>query len=339
MVTSPIRSLIISVVLALFAYQFSLSQVVFREVPEYKIQLTDSLFFDITQTRSVISLNGNWNVRPADDDKAPKVTVGVPSIFEGEGELVFEREFELSKTLISENTLELIFFSINYTADISLNNTIIYRHSGGEYPFRVVLPRDILKSDKKNFLSLKLKYDLNSKNSIPQKQRFLFPKNFGGIIGDVYIHIEPDIYIAKEKITKTFSTDYKNVSIEIETLVKNNKIREFNITGEDPLDYKLVVSLADAAGNIIKELPAHIFNLERNKDISINHKLDIPSAVLWSPENPLAYTLTQSLFIADSLIDAKQKSVALFDLKSDEESIKLNGNEYSAKRNSLLSRQ
>ena len=109
MITFPFRSLFLSGLLTLYAFQFSLSQVVFREVPDYKIQLTDSLFFDITQTRSVISLNGSWSVRPADDEKAPKVKVGVPSIFEGEGELVFEREFELSKSLISENTLRTNF--------------------------------------------------------------------------------------------------------------------------------------------------------------------------------------------------------------------------------------
>ena len=160
-------------------------------------------------------LNGKWSVQPADDDKAQKVTVSVPSIFEGEDELVFEKEFELSKAQISENTLEIVFFSINYTADISLNNTIIYRHSGGEYPFRVALPRDILRSDRKNILSLKLIYDLNSKNSIPQKQRFLFPQNHGGIIGDVYIHLKPDFYIAKEKITKTFSQIIKTFRLKL----------------------------------------------------------------------------------------------------------------------------
>ena len=67
MSTFPFRSLIFSVVLALFAFQNLFCQVVFREVPDYKIQLSDSLFFDITDTRSVISLNGNWTVRPADD--------------------------------------------------------------------------------------------------------------------------------------------------------------------------------------------------------------------------------------------------------------------------------
>lgn len=327
MLTFPFRSLIFSVVLVLLAFQFSFSQVVFREVPDYKIRLTDSLFFDITQTRSVISLNGNWSVRPADDEDTPKIKVNVPSIFEGEGELVFEKEFELSKSLISRNTLELVFFSINYTADISLNNTIIYRHSGGEYPFKVALPRDILRIDKKNLLTLKLTYSLNSKNTIPQKQRFLFPQIFGGIIGDVYINIKPDFYIVKEKITKTFSSDYKNVSIEIETLVKNNKIRESFISKEVSQDYKLVTSLSDAAGNIIKELPSFSFTLDWNKDIPINQKFEVTAAMLWSPENPSSYILTQKLFRADSLIDKKQKSLALFDLKSGEESLKLNGSE------------
>ncbi|HEY6625858.1 MAG TPA: hypothetical protein VIZ21_02790, partial [Ignavibacteriaceae bacterium] len=250
MLTFPFRSLVLSGFLALFALQFSFGQVIFREVPDYKIRLTDSLFFDITQTRSVISLNGKWSVQPADDDKAQKVTVSVPSIFEGEGELVFQKEFELSKAQLSENTLEIVFFSINYTADISLNNTIIYRHSGGEYPFKVALPRDILRSDRKNVLSLKLIYDLNSKNSIPQKQRFLFPQNHGGIIGDVFIHLKPDFYIAKEKILTTFSPDYKNVSVQVESLVKNNKTI-LNFSGEDNLnDYKLLVSISDTAGNI-----------------------------------------------------------------------------------------
>ena len=70
MITFPFRSLFLSGLLTLYAFQFSFSQVVFREVPDYKIRLIDSLFFDITQTRSVISLNGSWSVRPADDDRS-----------------------------------------------------------------------------------------------------------------------------------------------------------------------------------------------------------------------------------------------------------------------------
>jgi beta-galactosidase len=331
MVTFPFRSLVLSGFLALFAYHFSFSQVIFREVPDYKIRAEDSLFFDLSESRSIILLNGNWSVRPADDDEAPKISVIVPSIFEGDGELLFEKEFELSKSQILGNTLELVFFSINYTADISLNNTIIHRHSGGEYPFKVSLPRDILKSDKKNLLSLKLIYELDSKNSIPQKQRFLFPQNRGGIIGDVYIHLKPDFYIAKEKLTTNFSADYKNISLQVESLIKNNKTRASTSGVDNQNEYKLIVSVSDAAGNIIKELPAYNFFLDRNKDITITQKLDLSGTILWSPETPSSYILKQQLFKSDSLIDKRQKLISLFDLKSEKESIKLNGNEYFLK--------
>jgi beta-galactosidase len=331
MVTFPIRTLVLSGFLALFAFHFSFGQVVFKEVPDYEIRSSDSLFFDLSETRSLILLNGKWSVRPADDDQAQKVTVSVPSIFEGEGELIFEKEFELSKTQISENTLEIVFFSINYTADISLNNTIIYRHSGGEYPFRVALPRDILRSDRKNLLSLKMVYELNSKNSIPQKQRFLFPQNHGGIIGDVYIHLKPDFYIAKEKIKTIFSDDYKSVSLQLESIIKNNMTTMTSSGIDNAGNYSLIISLTDAAGNTIKDLPAYKFTLDKNKDIAIPQKLDLSGTVLWSPETPQSYILKQQLFKEDSLIDKKQKSVALFDLKSDTESIKLNGSEFILK--------
>jgi beta-galactosidase len=331
MITFPIRSLIFSVVLALFAFQLSFSQVVFKEVPDYKIRLSDSLFFDISQTRSLISLNGNWTVRSADDDESPKFNINVPSIFEGEGELVFEREFELTRSQIANNTLELVFFSINYTADISLNNTIIYRHSGGEYPFKISLPRDILRSDKKNILSLKLLYELNSKNTIPQKQRFLFPQNRGGIISDVYIYLEPDFYIAKEKITKLFSADYKNVSLEVESLVKNNRTRDNSLISVNSDPYELLLTVADPSGAIVKQIPGYKFVLDRNKDITIKQTIDLPSALLWSPETPVSYVLILQILKSDSLLDKKQKLISLHDLKSGDETLKLNGVNYSLK--------
>jgi len=89
--------------------------------------------------------------------------------------------------------------------------------------------------------------------------------------------------------------------------------------------------VTDAFGNVVKDLPEYKFVLDRNKDISINQKIDIASAMLWSPENPSAYYLTQKILLADSLIDVKKMPIVLFDLKSDRESIKLNGNEFVLK--------
>jgi beta-galactosidase len=288
---------------------------------------SDYLFFDITGTRSIIPLNGSWNVRAADDENTQKFIVSIPSIFEGEGELVFEKEFELTKNQITKNTLEIIFFSINYTADISLNDFIIYRHSGGEYPFRIELPRDILRSDKKNLLSLNLKYKLDSKNTIPQKQRFLSPQNFGGIVGDVFIHLKPDIYISKEKITKQFSPDYKSASMNIESVIRNNKAGNNSARDNGPMEYLLKISLVDEKGEIKTSPPDHRFTLNKNKDISINQKIDIKEPVYWTLENPSSNIIKFELLYGDSLLDVTLKSFAWFDLKSEKDAIKLNGNE------------
>jgi len=131
------------IILVFLLFQNSFGQVVFRKIPDYKIRTSDNLFFDITETRSIISLNGSWDVYPANDKNAPKVTVGVPSIFEGNGEFIFEKSFKLTPKQVSSNTFKLFILGLNYIADISINNIIIYRHSGGEYPIEVDLPRDI----------------------------------------------------------------------------------------------------------------------------------------------------------------------------------------------------
>ena len=130
---------------AIVLSQATFSQVIFRDLPNYKINTSDQLFFDITDTREVISLNGNWKVYPADDEKKEKVSVRVPSIFEGKGEFVFEKNFPLTSAQLDNHKISLNFFGLNYSADISVNKVIIYRHPGGEFPFTVSLPRDILK--------------------------------------------------------------------------------------------------------------------------------------------------------------------------------------------------
>ena len=67
-----------------------------------------------------------------------------------EGEFIFEKNFPLTSDQLNNHKISVVFFGLNYSADISVNKVIIYRHPGGEFPFTVSLPRDILSSDKDN---------------------------------------------------------------------------------------------------------------------------------------------------------------------------------------------
>lgn len=327
----PFRLWMTAVFILLLFHNFSFGQVVFKEYPDYQIRSSDYIFFDISETRSIIPLNGKWFVRPAEDEEEEKVSVGVPSIFEGKGEFIFDRYFALTPGQVSKNIIELVFFGINFSADISVNNIIIYRHGGGEYPFKFELPRDILRSDIDNVLSVRLKYKIDSKNTVPLKQRFMFPKNNGGIAGDVFIHIRPDIFIAKTDIKTKLSADYKNAELTVQSVVKNNIIKNLEGLEEEPAQFSLMISIVNESGEILQQFPSKLFLLERNKDAALNEVVKINTPELWSPNNPKSYLLKFELFKADSLLDISHESISIYDFNSTENSFSLNGNEFNLK--------
>ncbi|MBZ0200286.1 MAG: hypothetical protein K8H86_10485, partial [Ignavibacteriaceae bacterium] len=149
----PKQFLVLFLVVFISVTRQSIGQITFNELPNYSIKTVDSAFFDITSTRKIIPLDGQWNVYTDNEKDTKKYSVTVPSIFKGEGDLIFERKFPISKDDLTRFNAKLVFFGINYTADISLNNVIIYRHPGGEYPFDVALPKDILSADKDNTIT------------------------------------------------------------------------------------------------------------------------------------------------------------------------------------------
>lgn len=331
MLIFPFRLWMTTVLSLLLFHNFSFGQVVFKEYPDYQIRSSDYIFFDISEKRSIIPLNGKWSVRPANDDEAPKVSVSVPSIFNGEGEFIFEKTFTLTAEQVSKKILEIVFFSINYTADISLNNIIIYRHGGGEYPFKFELPRDILRSDKENLLSVKLKYKLDSKNTVPLRQRFLYPQNNGGIVGDVFIHLKPDFFISRSNTRIKFSSDYKKAELSVESIIRNSQIKKSSEADAEQNEYWLSASLVDENGEMLQQFQPDAFKLDAGKDISINkvHSFELPE--LWSPANPKSYLLELKVMQDDSLLDLTYKSVSFYDFKSAGSTLFLNGSEFTLK--------
>ncbi len=309
--------------------QATFSQVIFRDLPNYEINSSDQLFFDITDTRDVISLNGNWKVHPADDDKKEKVSIRVPSIFEGKGEFVFEKSFSLTIAQLNNRKISLNFFGLNYSADISVNKVIIYRHPGGEFPFTVSLPRDILRSDKDNIISVRLSYELDSQNTIPLKQRFLFPQNFGGVIRDVYLHLTPNVNISDF----TFKTDVDSKSnkaiISLRSVIDNKEFKRANDTLETQTNFILKTQIFYPDGKTSLSSGSGFsdnnFILKQNKQIEIKSSITIPSPTLWSPESPVSYIVRLELWRGEQLIDRHDQSIALFKLESSQNSFSLNG--------------
>ncbi len=319
------------ILFVLFSQIFLHSQVIFKDSPKYQIPLSEKTFFDITSTRSIIPLNGNWNVYKADDKEKKKTTIRVPSVFDGSGSFVFEKEFSLTKSQLTNNLLELFFFGLNYTADISVNNFIIYRHSGGEYPFSIILPRDILHADRPNVLSVQLTYELDSKNTIPFRQRFLFPQNFGGITSDVYIHLKPNVCISSFDLKPELNEKLNKGTINFSILIKNNEFRILSDSLTEKQDFSLKVSVLYNDSSVIRQSETKIFNFKRNSEQKVDLALEINKPQLWSPSNPDLYDCRIELWQGENLKDVTTSSTAFYNLIIGKDSPLLNDEQIELK--------
>ena len=324
------KFLILSLIINIFC-GLTYAQVVIRELPDYNPPFSNPSLFDITQTRSIIPLNGNWKVYPADESKPQKVNIKIPSVFEGEGEFVFEKNFEINENQLKNNTFELVFIGLSYRADVLVNNIMIYRHAGGEFPFKIDLSRDILKTDSLNLLSVRLYYRLDSKNTIPLKQRFLFSKNYGGIVHDVYIAVKPDVSFADINVTTNLSGSLKEAKIDIKTSVVNSKISGSDTLSSNPKEFLFKAILYNNKDEIVYESKPLKFEVNHNKEKQLEQKITIKTPVLWSPQNPESYRLQLELSKEDQLIDVKERTFSVFTFKVNDDQILLNGKKFSVK--------
>jgi beta-galactosidase len=302
----------------------SFPQIIFKNFPDYKINANDSAFFDLNSRRSIIPLNGEWTIYQGKEKENAKKVV-VPSVFSGEGELVFQKAFNLSESQISEHKMEIHFLGINYTADISVNDNIIYRHPGGEYPFRFDLPKDILFSDKRNIISVKLSYFLDSENTIPVKQRFMFPNNFGGIVKDVFIKMMPNISISDIDLSYAYSPERNSVNFRLNSKIENREFRKDADTIPVSSNFSYRVRFTSPGNVQGVTLNEYNFTLGTNGDHDIKQSADLASPVLWSPSSPQYYTVSFELFRGNDLIDRTSRRVSVYDLNSGRDSLTFNG--------------
>jgi beta-galactosidase len=303
-------------------------QIIFKALTRYEIRASDSVFFDLSDTRQIIPLNGMWEVYSSEDEKINKVSVKVPSVFQGSAELIFEKSFTLTREQVANHKITLNFFGLNYSADISVNNIVIYRHPGGEFPFVVQLPRDILDANKSNLLSIKLSYKIDSKNTIPVKQQFLFPKNYGGILKDVYLHLTPNIFLTDVNFSYTLDPRSNKLQLKIDSKVEN---MEFKITDNQLTSREFKLRTTVLSGVTSFKAGDASFILERNEKKSLSQVVEVSNPVLWSPSNPSSYIVEFELWYGDSLIDKLKKDLAVYSFRNGGENLLLNGEPFTLK--------
>jgi beta-galactosidase len=306
---------------------FSYAQIIFKELPGYKFNYSEKDLIDITETRNIISLDGRWQVYNASDKEQKRVKVEIPSVFNGDGVLVFEKAFTLTKEQISNNKFKIYFLGLNYSADISVNNIIIYRHTGGRFSFNLDLPKDIITPDKNNILSVKLNYKADAENTIPVKQGFLLPKSYGGIFGDIYLQLLPNISINDPDISYKYDSKTNKARFVLSSKIENKDFSSKDtIAREDIFNLKVIFQSPSGSTSIV---PDQTFQISRNKEKNLIQNFEISAPALWSPLNPQSYVISFFLYHNGNIIDRVNRRVSVYSVVPTKDSLLFNGSNFT----------
>ncbi|MCX6151465.1 MAG: hypothetical protein NTX22_13120 [Ignavibacteriales bacterium] len=305
----------------------NLGQVVIKELGRKDVENIDSVSFGGSKLRKTIDLNGRWDVYlPNEFEKRKSVTV--PSSFTGEEVLVYEKNLNLDPVTISENHFRLVFNGINYSAEIMLNYFVIYKHSGGDYPIKIDLPKDILKTKGKNILTVKVFHQINSDESIPVEQRLLFPENFGGIARNVFLEVMPKVFLSGwEHSYNVSGTSRANLNINAK-FINNNGINKSD-TLSNSNSFSCRLRLVSPTGEEVISNYVQSFILLPRKEKNLSMSFDLNNLQLWSPQNPRIYKLTIQLVRNDVVIDEIIKPISFYSLQAHKDSLTLNGHSFT----------
>ncbi|MBN1638281.1 MAG: hypothetical protein JW866_04905 [Ignavibacteriales bacterium] len=315
------------------------AQITLKELPKIDYEKINPVIFGKTTARTIIPLNENWTCYPENISQQTKVNI--PCSFSGTDIFYFVTNFNLSNTQINNFAFFLNFFGISYYSEVEINDMIIFKSKGGEIPFRLKIPNEILHSEKPNNLKIKIHHNLNSKSTIPFNKNYLSPENLGGITRDVFLELVPKIhfenYDIKYSITKDNSSANLNIFFKLNDLTDNINFNSFTVDATLLNKFKQEIKSYKGVGG----------NFSIDKINSFNIALENPA--LWSPASPDYYYITLKLISSNQIIDEVTQLVSFSSKKIEEDKIYFNGKplkilgttyySYDAKYKNLISYQ
>ena len=218
----------------------------------------------------------------------------------------YRRKFS-SAELQDGKFIKLIFYSVNYIADVWLNGEYLGWHEGGYTPFAFDVSEKIIAGGE-NVIAVRIDNIEwgTRKDIVPFTNSDWF--NYSGIIHDVYLEISNLVSVMRANIvpqdldgnTETsvliYNSDEENSQVTAELNVYRAEIDSSNIESE-------------FAGDLIGE--EINFTGEANNSFSLNGNeakvwktnLQIPDPEFWTPKDPNLYILKVTLKKDETIID------------------------------------
>ena len=265
---------------ALFLFLFT-SNILHSQGNYYPTKNNSNPFFvgGANESRTFISLSGQWNVKNGGLEK----TVNIPGGYNFEEIVTFTKNFNVDENEIGKNSFRIFSYGINHRAEFFVNDIFIGRHDGGYLPFSILIKDNILQPGNGNYLKIIVDNELDSYSTIPLEQQVGGWKNYGGIVRDIFIIKSTRIFFENIKVS---SIDISKLNAQI-SLDANFYGQEINDSTENISVSYEIKNLQ--TGEVVGKSSSQFFKPLLNREVLQNFKVNISNPMLWSPISPNRY--------------------------------------------------
>ncbi|PKL88182.1 MAG: glycoside hydrolase family 2 [Ignavibacteriae bacterium HGW-Ignavibacteriae-2] len=243
--------------------------------------------------------------------------------------VLYRYKFSVADSL-ENKFVKLMFYSVNYVADVWLNGQYIGYHEGGFTPFAFDVSEN-LNYNSENVILVRvdnIKWG-SRKDIIPFYNCDWF--NYAGIIGDVYLEFsEPASIIRADVVpldiegklsisTVLFNSSNTQKDLNLKTSIYKAHINSENIQTEKANDLILTGDLPETETFENITLISQSVHAEKKE-------LIITNPALWSPSEPNLYVLQVQLLDGEKVVDEYSTQFGIRTIETDGNKVRLNNN-------------
>jgi beta-galactosidase len=287
-------------------------------------------------TRSIISLNGRWQVSRDGGDSWRDIAV--PSCFNGEGELLYRRTFQIPPELIGRFRWRLLCNGIQYQSTVSINGQFVAQHESG-MPFSFSVPEEV-KLGPTNTIQVDVSNHLGYTSTVPGRKLLLGDRTYGGIFRDIILVGVPRVWVEDVRVQTEGNASAMQAKFNVRIVSGAIKGMQVGKSGDSAgVPQTIATDLGDFDLNIILRRPSGVdtlpagevarggqtFSLGSKRTANIAVTIPVASPSLWGPGSPNLYDAVVQVRYHGALVDEQPLRFGFRTFGSRGDKVLLNG--------------
>ncbi len=187
---------------------------------------------------------------------------------------------------VNKYRFHVVALGINQNAEVTLNNDFITNHSGGYTTILQTVPANTVRSGEDNVLRVAVNNTLEYHKGFPLRPMPWTPRNYGGILREIYLLGTPAVFIRQAAVTTDVDERTSAAQVHVRVIVDRG---EPGARDQGPLS--CAAELVDAISGITvgRSAPASVSVAGGDEPMPL--ELTVQSPKLWSPDSPELYLL------------------------------------------------